>query len=203
MTTGEATLERAASTPKPSAATALEQAAFRALLHAMSHPGLVQELPSPRTDDGAWGAALVVLQSLLDHEVTFHVASDDGYPREQILRRTGARSAVLAEANFVLADVAHAFEAIEAAYEGPFEEPERSATFVIVCDSIGEGLTAVELSGPGVDGERRFEVDGIGDDLFQALARRNAVFPNGIDVILVDQGRRVACVPRSTRMRAT
>lgn len=206
MTTSEATISDASliqqSIPRASAAAALEQAAFRTLLQAMSHPGTLYSLSEPRTEDNEWGAALVVLQALVDHEVTFHVAADDGYPHEQLLRRTGARSAPLDQANFVLTDAAHALTAIEAALEGPFEEPERSATVVVVCDALGFGPTVVELTGPGVDGERRFAVDGLGDDFFPALARRNAVFPSGIDVVLVDHGQQVACVPRSTRMRA-
>ncbi len=202
MTTTEAALPIHQEIPKPSAAAALEQATFRTLLHAMSHPGIVQPLPAPRDEDAHWGAALGVLQSLLDHEVTFHVASDEALPREQLLRRTGARAVDLTTADFVLTDAAHALEAIETAREGPFEEPEHSATVVVVCDQIGAGSTVIEVSGPGVDGELRFAVEGLSAELFQALARRNAVFPSGIDVVLVDRARQVACIPRSTRMRA-
>lgn len=203
MTTTEATLPIQQAVPQASTATMLEQATFRTLLHAMSHPGAVQDLPPAREDDGPWGAALVVLQSLLDHEVTFHVAADESLPREQLLRRTGARSVDLPLADFVLTDAAHALEAIEAAREGAFEAPEDSATVVVVCDQVGTGSTAVEVSGPGVDGDRRFAVDGLPAELFPALARRNAIFPGGIDVVLVDRGQQVACIPRSTRMRAS
>jgi alpha-D-ribose 1-methylphosphonate 5-triphosphate synthase subunit PhnH len=195
------TLETPASPPRPSATAALEQATFRALLTAMSRPGSIHELPSPREDDGSWGAALVVLQSLLDHEVTFHVAASDGYPREQLLRRTGARVAELASADFVLAHRERALAAIEGAREGPFEEPERSATVVVLCSEVGVGEVTLRLTGPGVDGEACLSVDGVTREAFESLVARNAPFPTGIDLVLVDQRRGVACLPRSTSIQ--
>ncbi|RJQ10431.1 MAG: phosphonate C-P lyase system protein PhnH [Dehalococcoidia bacterium] len=177
-----------------------EQATFRALLNAMARPGTVYHLPTPRPDDGIWGGALLVLQALLDHEVTFHVLSDQALPHDQLLRRTGARSASLGRADFVLARGGGAVAAVEEAREGGFEEPERSATVVLVVDSLGGDGVALTLSGPGIEATSMLSVGGVPAAAFESLRRRTITFPEGVDVILVDTADHVAALPRSTRI---
>lgn len=185
-----------------------EQATFRALLDAMARPGTVHHLPPRRPDDGVWGGALLVLQALLDHEVTFHVLNDQALSGEtlaydQLLRRTGARSASLDKADFVMARGDGAVAAIEEAREGGFEEPERSATVVLLADSLGGDGVALALSGPGIESTSMLAVEGLPAAAFEALRRRTVTFPEGVDVILVDTAGQVAAVPRSTRIALT
>ncbi|PKN78901.1 MAG: phosphonate C-P lyase system protein PhnH [Chloroflexi bacterium HGW-Chloroflexi-9] len=175
----------------------LEQRTFRAMLSAMSMPGTVEQVSVARAEDGPWAAAIAVAQSLLDHEVTFHMAASNG-PEETILRRTGSRTAPPDRAAYVFADAAHALAAIEAAYEGPLEEPERSSTVVVLCDAVGEGDLALTLSGPGVDGETTLRVGGLDPAVLKARTERNWPFPTGIDLLLVDPRGRLAALPRST-----
>lgn len=189
-----------ASIPTMSVPAQEEQATFRALLDAMARPGTVHRLPSPRPEDGAWGGALLVLQALLDHEVTFHVLGDQTMPHDQLLRRTGARSAPLDRADFVLARGGGAVAAVEEAREGGFEEPERSATVVLLAASLcGDGV-ALTLSGPGIESTSMLAVEGLPAEAFEALRRRTVTFPEGVDAILVDTAGRVAALPRSTRI---
>ncbi len=166
----------------------------------MSRPGTVGALPQSDLSGGSWSRALLAMQCLLDHEVTFCVEADDGSPREQLLRRTGARTAALGAAAFVLADGAHATAAIQGAREGDLESPERSATVVVQVAEVGSGPLRVALSGPGIEAVTHLEVTGLETAAFLALRERNATFPTGIDVVLVDTSGRVACVPRSTRI---
>ena len=186
--------------PRQSVVAEQEQRAFRALLDAMARPGTIQQLPEACVTDGVWGSALVVMQCLLDHEVTFAVEADDRSVAEQILRRTGARTAALADASYVLADAAHAVAVIEGAREGELEEPEHSATVVIVVSSVTGGTTRAALTGPGIATVMALELDGIERSALSALLERNAVFPSGIDTVFVDLTGRVVCVPRSTRI---
>jgi alpha-D-ribose 1-methylphosphonate 5-triphosphate synthase subunit PhnH len=188
------------SVPRQSVVADQEQRAFRALLDAMSRPGTTHALPAARPADGVWGSALVIMQCLLDHEVTFAVEADDRSVHEQILRRTGARSAALAAADYVLSDAAHAVDVIEMVSEGYFEEPERSATVVVLVDAVGSGSLRAVLSGPGIQTVQPLEIDGLDAAALRALVERNAVYPTGIDTILVDPQGRVACLPRSTRI---
>lgn len=186
------------SVPQITQTADLEQRTFRAMLSAMSMPGTVEQVSVARTEDGPWAAAIAVAQSLLDHEVTFHVTASNG-PEETILRRTGSRTAPLDRAGYVFADAAHALGAVEAAYEGPLEEPERSATVVVLCGAVGgEGDLALTLSGPGVDGETTLRVGGLDPTVIKARTERNWPFPTGIDLVLVDPRGRLAALPRST-----
>lgn len=188
------------SAPTMSVPAQEEQATFRALLDAISRPGSIQHLPPRRIEDGDWGGALLVLQALLDHEVTFHVLSDHALAHEQLLRRTGARSASLDQADFVLARGDTATAAIEAAREGGFEEPERSATVVLLAEMLGAGTLTLTLSGPGIESTSLLAIEGLPVAAFEALRRRTITFPQGVDVVLVDTTGRVAAVPRSTRI---
>lgn len=187
-------------TPPPITRTAdLEQRTFRAVLAALSMPGTVEQLPAA-TDDSRWAGVVAIAQSLLDHEVTFHVTvsgpAADG-PEETILRRTGSRTAPLAQAGYVFTDGVRALAAVEQALEGPLEEPERSATVVVLCDSVGEGDLPLLLSGPGVDGETTLRLGGLDAAVVKARAERNWPFPVGIDLLFVDRQGRVAGLPRS------
>jgi len=192
--------DTSAGAPRQTVVADQEQRAFRALLDAMSRPGTIHALPQARPADGAWGSALIVMQALLDHEVTFAVEADDRSVHEQILRRTGARSEALAAAGYVLADGAHALDVIEMVSEGYFEEPERSATVIIRVDAIGEGALRAVLSGPGVQTVQPLQVGGLSAAALRALIERNAGYPTGIDTILVDPQGRIACLPRTTRI---
>lgn len=193
--------------PMMSVSAQESQETFRAVLDVMSRPGTLRALPAPRGEDGRWGAALVALQALLDHEVSFHVVDPDPLPAEQLLRRTGSRSAPLAQADFVLASGASAVAAIQGAKEGPFEEPERSATVVLAVDALLTdgldgvlGTTTLELRGPGIRDCARLMVLGADEAAFAALEERNATFPHGIDVILVTPAGVVSALPRSTHI---
>ena len=180
-----------------------EQATFRVLLDAMARPGTIHSLPPRRVEDGEWGGAFLVLQALLDHEVTFHVLSEQSMPHEQLLRRTGARSAPLGQADFVLTRGGGAVAAIEEAREGGFEEPERAATVILLTDSLGGDGVALTLSGPGIESTSLLTVENVPVAAFEALRGRTVTFPQGVDVILVDTAGQVASVPRSTRIALT
>ena len=186
--------------PSLSAVAAAEQATFRALLSAMARPGTVVHLAHRRPEDGAWASALVVLQSLLDHEVTFSVLTADGYPREQLLRRTGSRITEVETADFILAAGDAAEEAIRRAKDGDLEYPDASATVVLSCDTVGGGPLRLLLAGPGVNGTATLAVGGVGAAAFENLRERNVAFPLGVDVILAGQDGNAACIPRSTRI---
>lgn len=191
--------------PPISQPAALEQRTFRAMLSAMSMPGTVEVLTNASSaaisTDSGWDGVVAIAQSFLDHEVTFHVAVANGTAVEDaILRRTGARTASLDRAGYVFVDAANAKRAVDEAVEGGLEEPERSATVVIRCGSVGEGDLVLRLSGPGIDGETVFHIGGLDRAVIEARNERNGPFPTGIDLLLVDGEGRVAGLPRSTQV---
>ncbi|MPZ99178.1 MAG: phosphonate C-P lyase system protein PhnH [Dehalococcoidia bacterium] len=189
-------------TPVLSAPGRAEQAAFRALLDCMARPGSIRQLAAHvRPDDGAWCAALLVAQTLIDHEVEVAILADEATVERATVTRTGSRTTSVEEADFVLASPAHASDAVRRARLGPIEAPEQSATVIVACRYLGQGPVRLELSGPGVPGTTTLAVEGVPADVFAALAERNARFPDGIDLVLAAEDGALACLPRSTSIQ--
>jgi alpha-D-ribose 1-methylphosphonate 5-triphosphate synthase subunit PhnH len=57
------------------------------------------------------------------------------------------------------------------------------------------------LRGPGIDGAAILQAKIKPADLFERLAVNAALFPRGIDVVLVDDDA-IAAIPRTTRLAA-
>ena len=83
---------------------------------------------------------------------------------------------------------------------GTNEYPDRSTTLIVQVESLMQG-PAFELRGPGIDGTAVLQVAIEPADLFERLAVNAALFPRGIDVVLVHDDTIVA-IPRTTRLIA-
>jgi len=83
---------------------------------------------------------------------------------------------------------------------GSNEYPDRSTTLVLQVESLTQGTT-FELRGPGIDGTAIVRASIQPRDLFDRLAINAALFPRGIDVVLVHDDTIVA-IPRTTRLVA-
>ena len=174
------------------------QRAFRAILDALSRPGRLARLVAPATpptgvDRAAAGAVLTLADPdtplWLDERAAaaadyfrFHC----GCPRAAC--RRDATFALVHGADLRLADFA----------PGTPEEPERSATLVVMVESLApEG--AWRLRGPGIDGVARVEATGLPAD-FLAQWRNNAAgFPCGVDLLLT-AGDLALGLPRTVRI---
>jgi alpha-D-ribose 1-methylphosphonate 5-triphosphate synthase subunit PhnH len=118
---------------------AREQSAFRALLEAMARPGTVGRV-DPHPGGGPFAAPLALLESLLDHEVTFAVVPDADAAREPLLRYTGSRASPPERADYLLCHGADGIAAgLRAAKDGELEYPDRSGTLVALVESVGAG----------------------------------------------------------------
>lgn len=83
---------------------------------------------------------------------------------------------------------------------GSNEYPDRSTTLILQIESLTQGAT-YELRGPGIDGTATLQAAIQPADLFERLAINAALFPRGIDVVLVVDDAIVA-IPRTTRLAA-
>ncbi|WP_203074235.1 phosphonate C-P lyase system protein PhnH [Falsiroseomonas ponticola] len=166
------------------------QAAFRAVLEAMSRPGRVQRMPvPPEVPEGIGPAAAAVLLALADADTPVRLAA--GPAAEAWIRfHTGARAAAVAEAAFVL-DPEARLPDLDCGTE---EEPERGATLVLPVDGLAEG-SGWRLSGPGIQGTHRLAVAGAPPGFLADWAASRGRFPRGVDVILC-AGDQVAALPR-------
>src|SRR3954462_5865878 len=79
---------------------------------------------------------------------------------------------------------------------GSNEYPDRSTTLILQVESLTEG-PAFELAGPGIDGPAVLRAAIQPTDLFERLEINQALFPRGIDVVLVHDDAIVA-IPRTT-----
>ena len=179
------------------------QSVFRAVMDAMARPGSPQTLgqtlapPAPLSR----GAGAIAL-ALLDYESAFWL--DETLARApdvaQWLRfHTGAPLARDAkDATFAfLADAANVAD-FETFALGSAEYPDRSTTLVLQVARFA-GFEVMTLRGPGIAGEDKFAVSPCPTDLAARLQRNHALFPRGLDLLLVTTDA-VAAIPRSTRV---
>lgn len=176
------------SVPVPSPEETRCNAAFDALMWALSRPGLVRDLPEP-------GPA-VIAETLLDRECAAFSALDELRP---LIARTGAELVPLKQADHVFlgADLTAAdIDSLRGLRLGSDLHPEDGAT-VILPAQIGMG-PRLRLSGPGVDGTIEISLDGLPDALWTRRAEMMR-YPMGFDLLILD-GQRVLGIPRSTRV---
>jgi alpha-D-ribose 1-methylphosphonate 5-triphosphate synthase subunit PhnH len=169
------------------------QAAFRAVLDAMSRPGRIRRAGSAlRPPAPLSQAAAAVLLTLADADTGF--AHDAGSDAESWLRfHCGMKLVPQADATFVLA--AGTAPPLTALAQGSEEEPQGGATLVIQVAGLVEG-EGWRLTGPGIEAEHRLRVDGAPAGFVAAWAANRAGFPCGVDVVLC-AGDRLAALPRS------
>jgi alpha-D-ribose 1-methylphosphonate 5-triphosphate synthase subunit PhnH len=102
--------------------------------------------------------------------------------------------------SFALIGDARVLPALDRFAFGTNEYPDRSTTLILQVESLTQGST-FELRGPGIDGTAVLQAAIQPPDLFERLAINAALFPRGIDVVLVADDAIVA-IPRTTRLVA-
>lgn len=170
------------------------QAAFRALLEAMSRPGRIQRAGSALRPPAPLNqAAAAVLLALADADTP--VWHDAGAEAEAWLRFHGGAPVVAdaAGAAFVLATGKP--PTLAALAQGSEEEPQGGATLVLQVASLAEG-EGWRLTGPGIEHEHRLRVTGAPEGFLAAWAANRTGFPCGVDVVLC-AGDRLAALPRT------
>lgn len=171
------------------------QAAFRAVLEAMSRPGRVQHLSAlPDVPAGLSPAAAAVLLTLVDADTRLCLGA--GAATEAWVRfHCGASLVAPGAAQFVL-DASVTLADLDAGTE---EEPERGATLILEVASLGaslDGHPGWRLTGPGIRDAHHLTVQGAPADFVSAWRASRARFPRGIDVILC-AGNTLAALPRT------
>lgn len=181
------------------------QTTFRSVMDAMAHPGSVRRIAAVAGAPGAMmrGTAAIAL-TLFDHDTPLWLdpqMSESPDVGKWLKFHTGAP--VIADASicsFALIGDARALPALDGFAFGSNEYPDRSTTLILQVESLTQG-PAFELRGPGIDGTAVVQVALQPADLFERLAINTALFPRGIDVVLVADDNIVA-IPRTTRLVA-
>jgi alpha-D-ribose 1-methylphosphonate 5-triphosphate synthase subunit PhnH len=175
--------------------------AFRAIMQAMSRPGVpvrlesALQVPAPlHVTSAALALTLcdfqtpIWLSPALRHERAFHyLRFHTGAP---IVEQMEAAHFAFLSANEPIP--------ISVFAVGTHEYPNRSATLVI--QAGGFHGRAVVLTGPGIKGAVGFGVEGLSQEFWVSMAENHARFPTGVDVIFAAP-QSLAAVPRSTALR--
>jgi alpha-D-ribose 1-methylphosphonate 5-triphosphate synthase subunit PhnH len=181
------------------------QSTFRSVMSAMARPGSVQRIAAAPGAPAAMmrGTAAIAL-TLFDHDTPLWLdplMSATSEAAKWLKFHTGAP--VIADrsiCNFALIGDASALPALDRFAFGSNEYPDRSTTLIMQVESLMEG-SGLELRGPGIDGTAVLRAKLQPVDLLERLAINAALFPRGIDVVLVADDAVVA-IPRTTRLAA-
>ncbi len=181
------------------------QTTFRSVMDAMARPGSVQRIVAATGAPAAMmrGIAAIAL-TLFDHDTPLWLdprMSETSDVAKWLKFHTGAP--VIADSSicsFALIGEARALPALDRFAFGTNEYPDRSTTLILQVESLTQG-PALELRGPGIDGTAVLQAAIQPPDLFERLAVNAALFPRGIDVVLVADDAIVA-IPRTTRLVA-
>lgn len=176
------------------------QAAFRALLEATARPGTVVSLPQPTAPPPLPPAAAAIALALCDGDTPVWLDDRLASAPVRAWLRFHAASPLVADIGAATFAFASGDEApFDALATGTDEAPERSATLVLLVDAFGAGC-ALRLGGPGIAEETVLRVAGLPNGFVGWRARNFALYPRGVDVILVS-GTEAAALPRSTAVR--
>jgi alpha-D-ribose 1-methylphosphonate 5-triphosphate synthase subunit PhnH len=181
------------------------QCTFRSVMEAMARPGsvarIVAEVGTPAAMMG--GTAAIAL-TLFDHDTPIWLdpaMSETSEVTKWLKFHTGAP--VVADSSishFAVIGDAAALPALDRFAFGSNEYPDRSTTLILQVESLTQGHRFV-LQGPGIDGTAMLQVALQPADLFERLDINAALFPRGIDVVLV-AGDAIVAIPRTTRLVA-
>jgi alpha-D-ribose 1-methylphosphonate 5-triphosphate synthase subunit PhnH len=179
------------------------QTTFRRILDAFARPGTIYALPetvsAPRPlSRGAAAVALTLFD--LDTPIWLDAAAAAEPEVASWLRfHTGAP---------IASDPAHGAFALVCDPErappfdifavGTPEYPDRSTMLILQVDSFDDGR-ALTLAGPGIKDRNTFRATPLPRDLPQQLTANRALFPRGVDLLLIS-GTAVAAMPRSVRL---
>ena len=178
------------------------QAAFRALLAALSEPGTLQQVASEiAPPEGLATATATALLTLADYEtpVWLPEALRNG-PAGAWLRFHSGTALVEdpTEAAFAVIDGAAHEPRLSAFNLGTDQFPDRSTTVIVQVASL-EGGTTVTLAGPGILGSRDIAPQGLRPGFADELRGNGALYPLGVDVLLA-HGEGLIGLPRSTQV---
>jgi alpha-D-ribose 1-methylphosphonate 5-triphosphate synthase subunit PhnH len=167
---------------------------FRAILTALSRPGVVVDLPPglaapPPISPAAAG----ILLTLTDPATRVALPETLGL-RDWVAFHTGAKFAPSCDADFVLAPSPPDLATLQTGTE---DEPETGATLILEIPAFDQG-PKYRLAGPGIETECfvRLPLD---QNFAAARAKIHKLNPRGVDILLC-AGTQILGLPRSTFM---
>lgn len=178
------------------------QRVFRVILDAMARPGRIGTVADPLDPPAplSVGTAALCL-ALADHDTPLWLAPEIRNPATAAFLRFHCGSPIVddpAQAAFAIAGAA-GVPALDRFAIGDDAWPETSTTLIVQVDDLAAGH-GLRLAGPGIETEHRLAAAGLRDGIWDEWEANRALFPCGIDLVLV-AGSRLAALPRTTAVR--
>ena len=179
------------------------QSTFRSVMDAMARPGSVQRIvPGAGAPETMMRGTAAIALTLFDHDTPLWLDARMAESTDVVKWLKFHTGAPVVQdcsiASFALIGDGALLPALERFALGTSEYPDRSTTVIIQVDSLGAG-PGFELRGPGIDGTAMLQASIKPFDLFERLRFNEALFPRGIDVVLVADDALVA-IPRTIRV---
>lgn len=178
------------------------QGVFRAVLDALSHPGVAQKLTGMSDGVGALKGELAsTLLTLGDHDTAIWLSPvlDTEAVKVFVGFHSGAQVVSdVAKAVFAFVALGDALPALATCNLGTQEYPDRSTTIIAEVPALSGGPVLV-LRGPGIRDTQEFSPVGLPGDFIAQWGENREIFPRGVDLLLVAGGQ-VVGLPRTTRI---
>jgi len=176
------------------------QRVFRAVLDAFARPGSIHEIvlsvPSPAPLKP--GTAAIAL-TLADFETPVWLQPQERGPADYLRFHCGCPIvADMAAARFAIVADAHSLPPLSSFNAGDISYPDRSATLIVQVDALA-ARAGVKLRGPGIREHALLHVGGLPPRFWSEWRENAALFPRGVDVILI-AGERIAALARTTQV---
>lgn len=177
------------------------QQMFRLILKAMANPLQTVELGAYAAKlFGANRAFLAIAFTLLDNETSFCTFGNELLD-SSIVSLTLAEKRDCAQADFIFAgNRENLFSAIQNARCGTLADPHKSAT--IIAKISGEKRARLKMTGPGIDGSIMLLTDPTALEAVELRDRLCFEYPQGIDLLFVDEQDRLFAIPRLVKREA-
>lgn len=179
------------------------QSTFRSVMDAMARPGSIQRIVSAAgAPHGMMPGSAAIALTLFDHDTPIWLDSNmSATPDVGKWLKFHTSAPVVVDSSissFALVGDPQNLPALECFAFGSNEYPDRSTTLILQIESLTDG-PVVELQGPGIDGTAVLRASLQPHDLLERLSINVALFPRGIDVVLVHDDS-IAAIPRTTRL---
>jgi alpha-D-ribose 1-methylphosphonate 5-triphosphate synthase subunit PhnH len=177
------------------------QAVFRGVMDAMANPGRILDLGTPTQAPAPLeSAASAVLATLADYDTpVWFEAANNADATQWLAFHTGAPITTNpADAAFAVLAPDSAVDRWSQFPVGTASYPDRSTTLLLPVDDFTSGA-ALTLKGPGIETTITVAPARLPQGFVSAMTANAALFPLGLDVILVCKSA-ILALPRTTRI---